>query len=96
MLIGSQIIHNCFTISQFWAKLLKISKNRIFWELRPKQVVLFPEFGLINIFLSPTRPHKLNVYENIYFLFQKTHIQNKKISTNKFIGTNLRFFLFKQ
>ena len=29
------------------------------------------------------------------FCFKKTHI-NKKISTSKFIGTNLRFFPFKQ
>ena len=56
-----------------------------------KKVVLFPEIGQVKIFLSPTRPHKSNVYENIYFLFQEnTHI--KKISTSKFICTNLSFF----
>ena len=30
------------------------------------------------IFLSPTRPHKSNLYENIYFLFQKAHKETKK------------------
>ena len=48
------------------------------------------------IFLSLTRPHKPNVYEDIYFLFQKKTHTNKKISTSKFIRTNLRFVPFKQ
>ena len=39
------------------------------------------------IFLSPTRPHKSNLYENIYFLFQKSTQRNKKISASKFIFT---------
>ena len=32
-----------------------------------------------NFFLSPTHPHKSNVYENIYFFFQKkdAHKQTK-------------------
>ena len=45
--------------------------------IRPKKVVLFPEIGHVKIFLSPTRPHKSNVYENIYFLFQKNTHTNK-------------------
>ena len=39
---------------------------------------------------SPTRTHKPNVYKNT-FSFKKPHIL-KKISTSKFICTNLRFF----
>ena len=46
-----------------------------------KNLVLFPEIDRVDIFLSPTRPHKSNVYENIYFLFQK--------KTNKFPPVNL-------
>ena len=60
--------------------------------LRPKKVVLFPEIGWVKNFLAPIRPHEWNVYENIYFLFQKNTHTNKKISTSKFIRTNLRFF----
>ena len=33
----------------------------------------------MKVFLSPIRPHKSNVYENIYFLFKITHTQIKKI-----------------
>ena len=45
---------------------------------RLKKVVLFPEIGRMKKFLSPTHPHKSNVYVNIYFLFQKnTHKQKK-------------------
>ena len=47
-------------------------------SLGAKKVVLFPEIGRVNFFLSPTRPHKSNVYENIYFLFQKNTHTNKK------------------
>ena len=57
-----------------------------------KKVVLFPEIDRVNFFLSPTCPHKPNVYENIYFLFQKNTHRNKKFSTSKFIRKNLRFF----
>ena len=46
--------------------------------LGAKKVVLFPKIGRVNFFLSPTRPHKSNVYENIYFLFQKNTHTNKK------------------
>ena len=59
-----------------------------------KKVVLFQEIGRVNIFLSPTRPYKSNLYENIYFYFKKAHKQ--KISTSKFIRTNLRFLPFRQ
>ena len=61
-----------------------------------KKVVLFLEIDLENFFLSSTCPHKPNVYENIYFWFQKNTHTNKKISTSKFIRKNLRFFPFKQ
>ena len=59
--------------------------------IRPKKVVLFPEIGCVKIILSLTRPHMSNVYDNIFILFQKNI--NKKISSSKFIRTNLRFFL---
>ena len=60
--------------------------------VRPKKVVLFPEIGRAKIFLSPTRPHKSNVYENIYiyFFISKKHKQKK--FTSKFVLTNVRFF----
>ena len=45
--------------------------------LRPKKVVLFSEIGRVKIFLSPTCPHKSNVYENIYFLIQKNTPKQK-------------------
>ena len=58
------------------------------------------KIGLGNLpsenFLSPTRPHKSNMYVNIYFLFQKYTHTNKKISTGQFICRNLHFFPFKQ
>ena len=62
--------------------------------IRPKKkkIVLPPEISWVKIFLLPTRPHKSNVYENIYFLFQRNRHTNKKISTCKFICTILRFF----
>ena len=60
--------------------------------IRPKKVVLFPEIGCVKIILSLTRPHMSNVYHNIFILFQK-NTQTKKISSSKFIRTNLRFFL---
>ena len=48
-------------------------------SLTPKKVILFPKIVWVKIFLSPTCPHKSNVYENICFLFQKTHTQTKKV-----------------
>ena len=45
---------------------------------KAKKVALFPEIGRVKKILSPTRPHKPNVYENIYFLFQKKHTQTKR------------------
>ena len=45
--------------------------NRLIWFTLGQKKVLFQEFGRVKIFLSPTRSHKSNVYENIYFLFQK-------------------------
>ena len=60
--------------------------------VRPKKVVLFLEIGWVKMFLSPTRPHKSNVYENIYiYIFiSKKYKQAKKI-TSKFVLTNVRF-----
>ena len=58
--------------------------------MRPKKVVLFPEISQVNIFLSPTRWHKSNVYESNYFWFQKkTHTHTHTNVTGKFIHTNL-------
>ena len=45
-----------------------------------KKSSLFPEITWVKLFLSPARPHKPNVYKNIYFLFQKKHTQTKNIS----------------
>ena len=43
---------------------------------RKKQLALFLEIGQAKIFLWLTRPHKSNVYENIYFVSKKhTHKQ---------------------
>ena len=54
-----------------------LEKTKI--NVRPKKLVLFPEIGQAEFFLSRHHPHKSNVYENMYFLFQKTtHIQTKK------------------
>ena len=62
-------------------------------KYKTKKVVLFPKIDRVKKFLSPTHPHKSNVYENIHFLFKKTAHTNKKVSTCKFIRTILRFFL---
>ena len=51
------------------------------------------EIGRMKFFLSRTHLHKPNMYENIYFLFQKNTHTNKKIYTSKFIRTDLRFCL---
>ena len=67
--------------SEIW---LQVSKPKLNTEAKEK-VVLFLEIGRVKKNLSPNRPQKSNVYENIYILFQKiTHI-NKKTSTSKFI-----------
>ena len=61
-----------------------------------KKVVLFLEISHVKIFLSPTYPLKSNVYENIYFLFQKTHTHTHKTFTSKSIRTNASFFPSKK
>ena len=54
------------------------SPNNDEGKTKAKKVVLFLKIGLVKTFLSSTRWHKSNVYENIYFLFQKnTHKQKK-------------------
>ena len=61
-----------------------------------EKVVLFLEISHVKIFLSPTYPLKSNVYENIYFLFQKTHTHMHKTFTSKSIRTNASFFPSKK
>ena len=63
-----------------------------------EKVVLFLEISHVKIFLSPTYPLKSNVYENIYFLFQKTHTHTHthKTFTSKSIRTNVSFFPSKK
>ena len=61
-----------------------------------EKVVLFLEISHVKIFLSPTYPLKSNVYENIYFLFQKTHTHTHKTFTSKSIRTNASFFQSKK
>ena len=51
----------------------------------PKKVVLFPEMGWVETFLSPSRPHKSNEYGNVYFLFQKNTKTKKLPVANLFI-----------
>ena len=67
--------------------LKKEKKSSCSEKMRPKKSSLVCGNWLGKIFLSPTHPHKPNVYENIYFLFQKKkHIHtNKKISTSKLL-----------
>ena len=64
---------------------MTLKSNFFEFKIRPKKLVLFPEIGRVKIFLSPT----------LYFLFQKNKHKQKN-STNKFIGTNLRFIPSKQ
>ena len=59
-------------------------------NIKKKKVVLFPEICRVKIFLSPTLPHMSNVYENIYFLFQK-NTRKQKNFPSKFIRTNYFF-----
>ena len=53
----------------------------IFCEVRPKKVALFPEVVWLKVFLSLTRPHKSNVYQNIHFKKHLT-INNKNNNNN--------------
>ena len=55
------------------------AESKIIQLRQKKRVVLFPEICRVKNFLSPTCPHKSNVYENIHFLFQKRHTQIKKV-----------------
>ena len=79
------------TTFKWFQRSLTEAYNIVERKVRPKKVILFPEIGLVKFFLSPTRPHKSNVY-NTYFLFQE-NTQTKKNSTSKFIRTNLHFVL---
>ena len=63
-------------------------------NIKKKKVVLFPEICRVKIFLSPNLPHMSNVYENIYFLFQKKHTQTKKFQlANLFV--QIYFFSYQ-
>ena len=55
-----------------------------------KKAVLILEIGRVKIFLSATCLHKWNVYENRHICLKKN--TSKKISTGKFICSNLVFF----
>ena len=56
---------------------------------------MFPEIGRVKIFLSPTRPHKSNVYENIYLLFlKKMQTQAKKFPLENLFVRIYVFFLW--
>ena len=66
--------------------------NKYYWS--QKKVVLFPEIGRVKSFLSPSRPHKPNLYEYIYFLHQKNTHTNKTISlANLFVRIYIFFHL---
>ena len=95
---GQSLMARKISRSEILNKRKRVGNNsRFVFNIRPKKkIVLFPEIGRVKIFLSPTRPYKSNVYENIYFFFKKNTHTNKKISTNKFIATNLRLFAFKK
>ena len=56
---------------------------------------MFPEIGRVKIFLSPTRPHKSNGYENIYLLFlKKMQTQAKKFPLENLFVRIYVFFLW--
>ena len=56
---------------------------------------MFPEIGRVKNFLSPTRPHKSNVYENIYLLFlKKMQTQAKKFPLENLFVRIYVFFLW--
>ena len=56
---------------------------------------MFPEIGRVKIFLSPTRPHKSNVYENICLLFlKKMQTQAKKFPLENLFVRIYVFFLW--
>ena len=72
------------TILQCW---------KSFWLVRQKKSSLVSGNRLVKMCLSSTRPHRSNVYENIYFFFQtKNSHTNKNFFTSKFMRMNLRFF----
>ena len=56
---------------------------------------MFPEIGRVKNFLSPTHPHKSNVYENIYLLFlKKMQTQAKKFPLENLFVRIYVFFLW--
>ena len=61
-------------------------------NIKKKKVVLFPEICRVKIFLSPTLPDMSNVYENIYFLFQKNTRKQKNFH-QQIYSYKLLFFL---
>ena len=64
----------------------------LLYRIRPKKVVLFPEIGRVKYFLLPTVRISQMCMRIYIFCFKKTNT-NKKISTSKFIRTNLHFSL---
>ena len=90
-------LSNCFlrTLCDDW-RLNLIQRDTCFFCKAKKKSFLFSGNRPRENFLSPTRPHKSNVFENIYFLFQKTHTQtNKILLANSFVQIYV-FFPFKQ
>ena len=60
-------------------KVLANSRRKcLVFVLGQEKVVLFPDIGRLKIFLSPTHPHKSNVYGNIYFFVSKKHTHKQK------------------
>ena len=60
--------------------------SHISFHYRPKKVILFPKIDRVKNFLSTTRPHKSNVYENIFFVSKThTHKQTKFPLANLFV-----------
>ena len=77
----------------FWQDPPPPGTTNLFWELLgQKKVVLFPEIDRVEIFVSSTRPHKSNVYENVYFCFKKTHTHKQKNFHQQIYSHEFTFF----
>ena len=95
IIYGSQIYCFLRTLCDDW-RLNLIQRDTCYFCKAKKKSFLFSGNRPRENFLSPTRPHKSNVFENIYFLFQKTHTQtNKILLANSFVQIYV-FFPFKQ
>ena len=81
---GQSLMARKFSRSEILSKRKRVGNNcRFVFNIRPD---LFPEIDRVKKFLSPTRPHKSNVYKNInFFVLKKTHTQTKEFPpTNLF------------